>query len=93
MNRIDENAFRSFDTLPDAANVRLAVVAALFAISPATVWRWTQAGKLPEPSHIGGVTFWSVKELREVLRNAGRGPNQGGPLKTSPPRGGKASKS
>lgn len=68
MNHADETALRTFDKLPDSANVRLPVVAALFAVSPATVWRWTKSGHLPQPQHIGGVTFWSVRELRQVLR-------------------------
>lgn len=67
MKRGDADALRQFDQLPGSANVRLPVVAALFAISPATVWRWTKAGRLPTPSRIAGVTVWNVAALRQFL--------------------------
>lgn len=37
-------ALRNFDALPDSANVRLPVVAALFACSTVTVWRRVKKG-------------------------------------------------
>ena len=77
MNRIDEAAFRGFDKLPEAANVRLPVVAALFGISAATVWRWVHRGLLPAPRKIGGVTFFSVGQLRLLLANGGQEPKPG----------------
>ena len=62
------DALRNFDTLPEAAYVRLPVVAALFACSPATVWRRTNAGTLPAPRKLSeGVTAWNVGELRKAL--------------------------
>jgi predicted DNA-binding transcriptional regulator AlpA len=67
MNAVDENALRRFDELPGSANVRLPVVAALFSISRATVWRWCREGHLPQPNRIQGVTFWNVGELRAQL--------------------------
>ena len=67
MNDADERALRGFDELPRSANVRLPVVAALFAISKATVWRWCKSGHLPEPCRVNGVTFWNVGELRQRL--------------------------
>ena len=67
MKRGDAESLRQFDQLPGSANVRLPVVAALFAISPATVWRWTKSGKLPSPMRIAGVTLWNVAALRTIL--------------------------
>lgn len=65
----DLSALRDFDRLPASANVRLPVVAALFSISSATVWRWCRSGHLPAPTRINGVTFWSVGELRACLQS------------------------
>lgn len=67
MKDVNATALRGFDELPASAKVRLPVVAALFSISPATVWRWCKAGDLPQPTRIHGVTFWNVGELRERL--------------------------
>lgn len=64
MNDRDIAALRDFDVLPDSANVRLPVVAGLFSIGRATVWRWTKAGLLPKPQRVGGVTYWNVGDLR-----------------------------
>jgi predicted DNA-binding transcriptional regulator AlpA len=62
------DALKNFDQLPDSANVRLPVVAALFACSPATVWRWAKAGIIPKPKSLGGkTTVWNVGELRRSL--------------------------
>lgn len=62
------DALRNFDSLPDSANVRLPVVAALFACSSVTVWRRVKAGTLPAPRKLGErVTAWNVGELRKVL--------------------------
>lgn len=61
-------SLRNFDDLPDSANVRLPVVAALFACSSVTVWRRVKAGTLPAPRKLGErVTAWNVGELRKVL--------------------------
>nr|DAK77247.1 MAG TPA: putative transcriptional regulator [Caudoviricetes sp.] len=51
--------------------MRVHVVCAVFSISPATAWRWTREGRLPEPRRIGPkVTAWPVGALREVLNRA-----------------------
>lgn len=71
MKLIDQSALRDFDHLPDSAYVRLPVVTALLAVSPATVWRWTREGRLPRPTRISGVTLWNAGELRSKLREAG----------------------
>ena len=57
-----------FDTLPASAHVRLPVVAALYSVGPATVWRWVKAGRLPAPVKLGpNTTAWRVGELRRVM--------------------------
>lgn len=60
-------ALEDFDRLPDAAYVRAPVVAALFAVSRMTIWRWTRAGQLPAPVRRCGTTSWRVGDLRRVL--------------------------
>lgn len=63
------DALRNFDALPDTANVRLPVVAVLFAVSTVTVWRWSKNGTLPAARRLSeGVTAWNVGELRKALR-------------------------
>ncbi len=62
------DALRNFDALPDSANVRLPVVAALFACSTVTVWRRVKKGTLPAGRKLSeGVTAWNVGELRKAL--------------------------
>jgi predicted DNA-binding transcriptional regulator AlpA len=68
MRDSDRLALQGFDQLPGSAHVRMPVVAALFAISPATVWRWCKCGRLPRPQRIMGVTYWTVQELRVCLQ-------------------------
>lgn len=63
-------ALAHFDALPDAAHVRLPVVAALKGIGPATVWRWVQIGRLPKPHKLGpNTTAWNVGEIRQMQRD------------------------
>jgi predicted DNA-binding transcriptional regulator AlpA len=62
------DALQNFDSLPDAAHVRLPVVCGLFACSPATAWRRTKAGTLPAPVKLSDrVTAWRVGDLRAAL--------------------------
>jgi predicted DNA-binding transcriptional regulator AlpA len=62
------DALRNFDSLPDSANVRVPVVAALFACANVTVWRRVKAGTMPAPRKMGArVTAWNVGELRRAL--------------------------
>ena len=56
-----------FDSLPDSAHVRLPVVAGLFAVSKATIWRRVRAGTLPAPKKLGVATCWQVRDLRRAL--------------------------
>jgi len=54
-----------FDELPDSAFVRAPTVCALYGISLATTWRWSESGRLPKPVKIGPrVSAWSVRALR-----------------------------
>lgn len=56
------------DTLPDAAFVRLPEVCRLYAIAPATAWRWVKAGRIPAPLKLSDrVTAWRVGDLRASL--------------------------
>lgn len=58
----------NFNDLPNCAFVRQPSVQMLFACSPATVWRWVRAGKIPAPVKLSErVTAWNVGELREAL--------------------------
>ncbi len=67
---VHQRALQDFDKLPDAAHVRLPVVAALHGISTVTVWRWSASGRLPKPTRRGGVTTWNVGELRQQKTQA-----------------------
>lgn len=71
LHAVDQLALQNFDVLPAIARVRLPVVAALFGISPVTVWRWCKRGQLPHPAKEHGITFWRVGELRDRLRTQG----------------------
>ena len=65
---VDLKALETFDTLPESANVRLPVVAALCGVSRVTVWRWSKSGRLPTPRRLSeGVTGWNVGELRHYI--------------------------
>ena len=61
-------ALKNFDQLPDAASVRQPVVQALYACSPASVWRGVNAGRIPKPRKLSPrTTCWNVGELRQAL--------------------------
>lgn len=66
-------ALSQFDHLPDSANVRLPIVAALNGVSTVTVWRWAKSGLLPAPIRFGGVTVWNVGALRRAMAQAAGG--------------------
>lgn len=66
------DALAHFDSLPDAAFVRLPVVEALHDVGPATIWRWSKSGRLPAPVKIGpNTTAWNVGSLRRAMAKAG----------------------
>lgn len=68
-------ALKNFDQLPNTANVRQPVVQALYACSPASVWRGVSAGRIPKPRKLSPrTTCWNVGELRAALAITG---NQG----------------
>lgn len=67
MKKAELSALTQFDELPASAHVRLRVVAALFGISTATVWRWSKSGQLPAPVRMNGVTMWNVAALRSHM--------------------------
>jgi prophage regulatory protein len=65
---LSEERARGFDALPDAAHVRVETVAALYSVTPASIWRWSRAGMIPRPRKLGPqVTAWNVGELRRAL--------------------------
>lgn len=65
--RVDP-ALAKFDSLPDAAHVRLPVVLTLYACSRATVWRHVKAGLIPAPIKFSErITAWNVGVLRKHL--------------------------
>lgn len=71
MTSSTSSALADFDTLPDAAHVRLPVVQALFACSDETVRRRVKAGHIPAPKKLGPrLTAWNVGELRRSLASA-----------------------
>jgi len=59
-------ALKNYDALPDSAEVRLPIVAALFACSNATVWRRVRSGDIPAPERRHGITSWRVGRLRHA---------------------------
>lgn len=70
-----DDTLTQFDSLPNAAHVRLPVVKGLLGCSSATVWRRVKAREIPEPKKFGGrITAWNVGELRRTLSGADKGP-------------------
>jgi len=66
-------ALKYFDDLPEAAQVRLPVVMALYGCSAATVWRGVKSGHIPEPENLTPrTTSWNVGKLRRA-KNTNRG--------------------
>lgn len=62
-------AIEQFDTLPDDARVRVAVIATLLNQSVASTWRHARAGLIPKPRKTGPrATTWRVGDLREHLK-------------------------
>ena len=61
------DALKNFDSLPNSANVRQPVVEALFACSPATVWRLVKKGVLKPKKLSERVTAFNVGDLRKTL--------------------------
>ena len=67
-----QSALENFDRLPDAANVRLPVVMALWGVSSATVWRNIKNGNIPLPRKLTTrTTVFNVGQLRAALAERG----------------------
>ena len=65
------DTLQNFDLLPDSASVRLPTVQALYACSPATIWRGVKAGRIPAPRKLSTrCTCWNVGQLRQALAAA-----------------------
>lgn len=62
-------ALKIFDSLPNAARVRVGVVSGLCAQSDATTWRRARLdAAFPKPRKMGPqMTTWNVGELRKYL--------------------------
>jgi excisionase family DNA binding protein len=45
-------------------------VAEFLACSRSTIWRWVEAGVLPKPIKIGGVSRWKLEDLEAVIEAA-----------------------
>ena len=66
------HSIAEFDSLPDAAYIRLPAVATLFGCSPTTVWRRVKDGVIPPPKKLSpSITVWNVGEVRKTLRLVG----------------------
>lgn len=44
-------------------------VAALLDLSPRTVWRWSDSGRMPRPVRLSSLAKWRMRELREWIDN------------------------
>lgn len=44
--------------------------AALLGCSPATIWRRSADGTIPQPVKIGGMTRWSMSEIAAAIEDA-----------------------
>jgi len=65
------DSLRNFDALPDAANVRVNVVAKIIGCSIPSVWRMSKDGRIPAPRKLSTrVTSWNVGQLRRFLAKA-----------------------
>lgn len=58
----------NFDQLPDAANVSVEIVAALFGCKVPTIWARLRRQEIPKPRRFGAHTRWNVGELRVALK-------------------------
>lgn len=62
------DALAQFDQLPDSAYIRLPIVARLYGVSPATIWRCCKSGSIPKPTKLSErCTAWSVGSIRASL--------------------------
>jgi prophage regulatory protein len=53
--------------------IRVAELAPLLAVAPATLWRWVKDGEFPPPMKIGrSTTAWNKGDVREWLAQRGK---------------------
>jgi predicted DNA-binding transcriptional regulator AlpA len=72
-NKATQQAIANFQSLPNEAQTRLPVVAALYGCSQATVWRRVKSGHIPAPVKVGlRTTCWQVGKLRAHLAGVGK---------------------
>lgn len=61
-------ALEYFDHLPDSAYIRLPILKALYACSPASIWRGVKNGTIPKPVKLTErTTAWNVGLIRAAL--------------------------
>lgn len=66
--KIIPEALANLDLMPDAAFVRLPVVAMAYGYSKATVWRNVKKGTMPKPVKISErCTAWNVGAIKADL--------------------------
>lgn len=68
LTNVIPNALANLDLMPNAAFVRLPVVAMAYGYSKATVWRNVKKGTMPKPVKISErCTAWNVGEIKADL--------------------------
>jgi predicted DNA-binding transcriptional regulator AlpA len=57
---------KAAQSLPAEGYVRVARLAAFFDVDPATIWRWAQQKRFPQPYRItDAVTAWKAEEINQ----------------------------
>ena len=67
-----QEAAAIFNSQPDDGLVQIHTPCAIFSCSPATIWRWVDSGKFPNPHKMGRLTVWRVGDLRAALAKVGQ---------------------
>lgn len=67
-----DQALAKFDSLPDAAFVRVHTVSQIYGgVTHACIYNWVKSGNIPAPKRLGpNVSAWNVGELRKALASA-----------------------
>lgn len=54
--------------MPATGYASAKTLARMFETTTTTIWRWTKAGKLPQPVKLGaGTTRWRLADVHEAL--------------------------
>ena len=62
------DALANLDQMPNAAFIRLPIVAGAYGLSYSTIWRNVKKGTMPKPVHISErCTAWNVGEIKADL--------------------------